>query len=225
MKTVLPKAIKNPFEAAKFLRALYNNKESFHPEDRAENVAWDLPKDQIPTAGEKKQLNKLMQDIYNLPGNENPQKMFFDPAHFLLNLDPDYRKQAEVKEMDIVEYADKDLKYASKRFIVTKIFRQEKAAMLLSIEDLGKGLHVKIPDVSIDDIYLSDVFTYLITFRLKNGRDQLVKIPAATLDDAFYTAIWYLSLRNITVTASDITMVQRVDDPGVESEAGIVFVQ
>lgn len=88
MKTQLPKEIKTIQQAEKFLTELYNNGEIYHPEDDANDCL-----EGIATKEECDQLNKLMNDIYNFKGNENAQSMIFDPCEFILNLDPEYRKQ------------------------------------------------------------------------------------------------------------------------------------
>lgn len=89
MKTALPDAINSIAEAQQFLTALYNNGESFHPEDDANGVIWYLPKQTKPTREEANQLNKLMNDIYALPGNDgrHSEPLAFDPCGWLLKLD------------------------------------------------------------------------------------------------------------------------------------------
>ena len=87
MKTVLPNEIKTVEEAKAFLTALHENGESYHPEDNAHGIAWgSIPSDQIPTKEECDKLNKLMRDIYNLPGNEKGPNLAFDPCGFFLDL-------------------------------------------------------------------------------------------------------------------------------------------
>ncbi len=81
MKTVLPVSINSVEEAKAFLTELHKNNETFHPEDDAHDLSGDLF-----TSDEADQLNKLMEDIYNLPGNESVQTMVFDPCGFLLDL-------------------------------------------------------------------------------------------------------------------------------------------
>lgn len=81
MKTVLPENITTIAQAEEFLKALYINGESFHPEDDAHDVLWAVE----PTSAECDQLNKLMEDIYALPGN-------FDPCEYILHLDPEYSR-------------------------------------------------------------------------------------------------------------------------------------
>lgn len=76
MQTVLPDAITSPEEADKFLTDLFNNGESFHPDDSAHEVNWDLG--YIPSEEECEHLNKLMQDVLAIPG--------YDPYILLLQL-------------------------------------------------------------------------------------------------------------------------------------------
>lgn len=84
MKTILPENIKLIQDAEKFLTDLHNNGESYHPEDNAEDCLENITED------EAKHLNRLMNEIYLLPGNEHYQNMVFDPCQFILELDPDY---------------------------------------------------------------------------------------------------------------------------------------
>lgn len=89
MKTNLPASILTVQEAKEFLTVLFDNGESYHPEDDAADVGnWSmtifLP---IFTEPEAEQLNKLMEDIYNLEGNNgNHANPIFDPCGFLLDL-------------------------------------------------------------------------------------------------------------------------------------------
>lgn len=85
LKTILPASIQTASDAAIFLTDLYNNNESYHPEDDANDlVGLNI------TQNETEKLNSLMDDIYKLPGNEDNMNMAFDPCGFLLSLDPDY---------------------------------------------------------------------------------------------------------------------------------------
>ena len=79
MKTKLPKSI-NTVRAAKILlKKLHTNGESFHPEDDANDLVGD-----IFTTKEGDQLNKLMEDIYLLPGNDGRHNnLAFDPCDYL----------------------------------------------------------------------------------------------------------------------------------------------
>lgn len=89
MKTTLPIAINSIEEAKSFLTELYNNGESFHPEDDAHSIDWS--DGEMVTNGDCEQLNKIMEDIYNLPGNDGSHvKLSFDPCEFLLMLNPEY---------------------------------------------------------------------------------------------------------------------------------------
>jgi hypothetical protein len=82
MKTQLPTSIKTVEEAKQFLFDLHNNDESFHPEDDANEVVWVTCN---PTAEEKTQLNKLMDEVFYLM--EMSEDVCFDPCGYLLDLD------------------------------------------------------------------------------------------------------------------------------------------
>lgn len=87
MKTKLPLEIKTVEEAKAFLTELHANGEYFHPEDDAFTIEWQTC---TPASGEEcNQLNNLMYDIYNLPGNDGRHSapMVFDPCAFLNGLD------------------------------------------------------------------------------------------------------------------------------------------
>ena len=73
MKTQLPTEIKTIKDAEQFLTELSKNGESFHPEDDAHDIIWS---GETPSTSECDQLNKLMDDIYQLED--------FDPCGFLL---------------------------------------------------------------------------------------------------------------------------------------------
>lgn len=81
METNLPDYISTVEDAQKFLTELHANKESYHPEDDANDIIWAL-KVSKPTKNELEKLNKLMLDIYTLPDFEPD----FDPCEFLDNL-------------------------------------------------------------------------------------------------------------------------------------------
>jgi len=99
LKTKLPEAISTVKEAKLFLSELYNNNESFHPEDDANDIVWQTTE---PNEDERKQLNKLMDDIYNLEGNngKHDASILFCPCEYLLSLDPDYMKMMQEDETD-----------------------------------------------------------------------------------------------------------------------------
>lgn len=89
MKTTLPATIRTVDEANIFLTELYNNGESFHPNDDATALVGDSF-----TLKEGLHLNQLMSDIYDLPGNDGDlANLAFDPCEFLLNLDPECVKR------------------------------------------------------------------------------------------------------------------------------------
>lgn len=86
MKTTLPKSIKTVKEAKAFLTALHRHGESFHPEDDALTVIFDIKNP--PNKTVRRRLNYLMSDIYDLPGNDgrHVEPMVFDPCEFLIIL-------------------------------------------------------------------------------------------------------------------------------------------
>lgn len=97
-KTSFPLAITTVEEAKTFLTDLYNNGESFHCEDDAKDIAWNFK----ATIAQCNHLNKLMEDIYNLPGNDgkHDNSIAFCPCGFLLNLDPEYRAMQELETIN-----------------------------------------------------------------------------------------------------------------------------
>lgn len=80
LKTKLPQTITTVEQAKKLLSDLYNNGEAYHPED----LAGDCLSNHGITDQEANQLDKLMEEIYNLKGNENSQTMLFDPCWYYL---------------------------------------------------------------------------------------------------------------------------------------------
>lgn len=84
MKTVLPTKIATVEQAKAFLTDLYKNGEAYHPEDDARTIAWVSDP---PTRREALKLNRLMDMIYDLPGNENRAELAFCPCGFILELD------------------------------------------------------------------------------------------------------------------------------------------
>ncbi len=80
MKTILPESITTVDEAKAFLTELVKNGEHFHPEDDATDFLM-FTKDE----GEK--LNILMDQIYNLKGNDGRHsgEMIFCPCEFILD--------------------------------------------------------------------------------------------------------------------------------------------
>lgn len=86
MFTTLPPAINTIDQAKAFLTELYENGEAFNPEDDANDIVFPVHHAQVPDRSECDQLNKLMADIYELPGNNSAHDMVFDPCGFLLDL-------------------------------------------------------------------------------------------------------------------------------------------
>ena len=86
MKTKLPQSIGTIGEAKEFLKELCDNNEQYHPEDDAHDIEWktELVGD-YPTKEERDQMNKLMNEIYALKGNEDPERMIFDPCEFIMD--------------------------------------------------------------------------------------------------------------------------------------------
>ncbi len=110
MKTTLPPEIKTVDQAKAFLTELYKNNEAFHPEDDATDMIWNLPIKQQPTKAEAMQLNKLMEDIYYLDGNNgNHANPKFCPCEFLLNLDPDYVKMSEEIDRELTDRMEAEI--------------------------------------------------------------------------------------------------------------------
>lgn len=105
MKFVLPEKIETVEQAEDYLRLLHSNSMSYHPEDDAREIEWDMPDNERPTTKECKKMNKLMEQIYNLPGNENVENMIFDPCGFLLELDD------QVVPASIADLSPEDAKY------------------------------------------------------------------------------------------------------------------
>ena len=75
MKTNLDQPITNADEAKAYLTELFNNGESYHPEDDANDIIWT---DFEPTEEELNRLNENMELVYKVAD--------FDPCGFLLKL-------------------------------------------------------------------------------------------------------------------------------------------
>lgn len=92
MLTNLPIAITTIDEAKAFLTELHANGESYHPEDDAQSIEWNLPTPQKPSSLYCDHLNDLMRQIYALPGNDgrHVEPLAFDPCLFLIILDQEY---------------------------------------------------------------------------------------------------------------------------------------
>ncbi len=79
MKTVLPESINSLEEAKEFLKALYDNGESYHPEDKAATIVGDLPDGRLFTDKEASELDAIMTQVHD--------KFSFDPCEYILSLD------------------------------------------------------------------------------------------------------------------------------------------
>jgi hypothetical protein len=79
MRTKLPDSITTVEEAKMFLTELVNNNEEYHPEDDAMDVEWIM---ETVSQDEMMQLNKLMDDIYDLNA--------IDPCEFIIDLKSRY---------------------------------------------------------------------------------------------------------------------------------------
>lgn len=91
MKTNLPASINTVAEAKAFLKELHSKGEAYHCEDDAhEQEPWHgMPDGEPrPTPEQCDQLNKLMEDIYNLPGNDGRHvpPMVFEPCMYVLQI-------------------------------------------------------------------------------------------------------------------------------------------
>lgn len=73
--TELPDKIENRKQAERYLASLYNNGESYHPDDSSFDICWGLV---CPTKKQMRRMDKLMDQIRDIKG--------FDPCVFLLEL-------------------------------------------------------------------------------------------------------------------------------------------
>lgn len=91
MQTTLPTQITTRQEAQKLLFDLHTNGEAFHPEDDANGLVNSYV---LFTKEEGEKLNSLMNQIYELKGNDgrHTEPMIFDPCEYLLSIDEDYIK-------------------------------------------------------------------------------------------------------------------------------------
>lgn len=80
MKTVIPERINSVTEAMNFMKELYDNGESFHPEDSAFDIIKHGSQDRLFTDEEAEKIDERMLDISALLEH-------FDPCSYLLRLD------------------------------------------------------------------------------------------------------------------------------------------
>ena len=82
MKTNLNRTISTQEEAEDFLNELFENGESFHPEDDAKNIIKIATGVRIFTDEEADKLNELMSSIYEIKDADED----FDACGYLLDL-------------------------------------------------------------------------------------------------------------------------------------------
>ena len=84
MRTELPTEIKTIEDAKQFLSSLHSNGEAYHPDDNPEDC---FSVDSEADAKWCKQVGKLMEQIYDLPGNIGKYpNLEFDPCEYLMEL-------------------------------------------------------------------------------------------------------------------------------------------
>lgn len=86
LKTTLPDQINNIEDAKKYLSELYNNGESYHPDDDASDILFEG--DECVDSYTAIKMNALMDRIYFLAKNTD-----FDPCGYILSLNPDYKTE------------------------------------------------------------------------------------------------------------------------------------
>lgn len=79
MKTALPNQISTLEQAKSYLKNLYENGDSYHPEDSAADCFENID------AETAKRMDDLMDQVYSFASEE------FDPCMFILELDPEYK--------------------------------------------------------------------------------------------------------------------------------------
>lgn len=84
MRTILPTEITTVEQAKAFLQALHSNGEAYHPEDNALEC-FDTSSDE--DLDWCRQVNRLMEQVYNLEGNIAAYpNLAFDPCAYLNEL-------------------------------------------------------------------------------------------------------------------------------------------
>ena len=124
MKTKLPAKISSIKQARKFLTELQKNDEGYHPEDSAS----DFPN--LFTPDEAVILDRLMSEIYALPGNEDVMNMALDPAQVLLDLDENHFP--DVKDIDKLQARE-----------LLKVYTKEKIKNWIKSEDIDAEVRFK----------------------------------------------------------------------------------
>jgi hypothetical protein len=128
LQTVLPAAITTVDEAKTFLQQLFNNGESYHCEDDANDCLRG-----IVTKEQGNLLNKLMADCFKLKD--------FDPCAFLLDINPEYLPNLEdLTVNEVKEYLSKYSDEKIKNWIIKSEFNcnlttEQLHTVLLSIHE------------------------------------------------------------------------------------------
>lgn len=91
MKTDLNRTIASVDDAKQFLIDLFNNGESYHPEDSAFDIIWD---DIEPSKAQLEELDNLMAAVYVYASPD------FDPCELLNNLREDYVQENTYVSVD-----------------------------------------------------------------------------------------------------------------------------
>lgn len=149
MKTNINITINTVEEAKAFLTELYNNGESYHPEDDANELVGDPF-----TKEEGLKLNELMESIYNLKGNDgrHSDPMIFDPCEYLMDLDGHIFINGDVYRLDQDEAITIGLNMKNKKIVCCGIIKR-------TVEGEYyfdcKGVDILIEEKSLTDYYLN----------------------------------------------------------------------
>lgn len=128
MKIGLPTEIKTIEAAKEYLALLHLNNLAYHCEDDATDIHWSVELEEQPTHEEAQQMNKLMDDIYELlPPFENTQSNSndFDPCGFLLDLDPHHFP--DLQDLTTEDVNDLLQRYSREK-IINSVLANHKAA-------------------------------------------------------------------------------------------------
>lgn len=88
LKTSIPDTITTIDQAKEYLKQLFDNNESYHPDDSADSISWDVEL----TPEKAAQMDILMNSIYNLPcTGEYSYNCFFDPCAYIMELGEHYK--------------------------------------------------------------------------------------------------------------------------------------
>jgi len=96
MKTNLNRTITTQEDAEYFLSELFENGESFHPEDDARNIIKFATGERIFTDEEADKLNDLMSSIYEIQDSDED----FDACGYLLDLQEEEDRRMKLARPD-----------------------------------------------------------------------------------------------------------------------------